>query len=321
MMGLEMFSVSSPVDGVVRQGWVLPTNREEPRGVVQILHGMAEHKDRYHEFAAFLSEAGYAVVAHDHRGHGRAEPEESRTGFFAARDGWDAVVNDAFRVRDWIHERYPRVPVFLFGHSMGSFVARSCMIRDAGRYAGYVLCGTAPHPGIAGRTGRMLARLLSMGRGAGVRSPLLSALTSSGFNRAFAPNRTSYDWLSRDEDEVDAYVADPACGFVPCRAFFRDMIGGLIEVNSPRRLRTVHDSVSVLLVSGGRDPVGLFGAGVNRVAALLRRHTACTVTVSIFPDDRHEILKEFDRTDVFRTISAWLGSQGHWGNRPTRTRQ
>lgn len=320
-MGLEMFSVSSPSDGVVRQGWVMPAVGEEPRGVVQILHGMAEHKDRYHEFAAFLSEAGYAVVAHDHRGHGRTEPEESRTGFFATRDGWNAVVDDVFRVRDWIRDRYPYAPVFLFGHSMGSFVARSCMIRDARSYTGYVFCGTAPHPGIAGRVGRVLARVLSTGHGAGVRSPLLSALTSSGFNRAFAPNRTPYDWLSRDEGEVDAYIADPACGFVPCRAFFRDMIGGLIEVNSPSRLRAVGDSVPVLLVSGGRDPVGLSGKGVDRVAAVLRRHTPCEITVSIFANDRHEILNELDRTDVFRTISAWLGSNGHWGNRPTRTSQ
>lgn len=320
-MSRTVFPVTSPLDGAVRDAWAVDSSASETRGVVQILHGMAEHKERYAEFAAFLSEAGYAVVAHDHRGHGRNEPDESRNGFFASSGGWQAVVSDVFAVRAWIVATYPGVPIYLFGHSMGSFIARSCMIRDAGAYAGYILCGTASHPGLAGHAGRTLARLLSARGKEQVRSPLLSSLTSHGFNRDFAPNRTAYDWLSRDESEVDEYIADPACGFIPCRAFFRDMVGGLIEVNTHSNLAAIRDAVPVLLIAGGKDPVGGSGQGVERVAAMLRAHTPCEVCVRMFPDDRHELLKELDRTEVFRAVSAWLGAHAYWGNRPTRTNQ
>lgn len=321
MKGLNTFTVSSSDKSTLREAFALEPAGAEARGVVQILHGMAEHKNRYLEFASFLASAGYVVVAHDHRGHGVSEPEETRTGFFAPQAGWNAVVDDVFQVRAWITGAYPQLPVYLFGHSMGSFVARSCMLREASAYAGYIFCGTASHPGVSGYVGRFLARVLSAGRGGRTRSPFLSSMASAGFNRQFLPTRTEYDWLSRDEAEVDAYIEDPACGFVPCRAFFRDMAGGLIEINTPSRLRAVQDPVPVLLISGGSDPVGDSGAGVEKVARLLREHTPCEVTVRIFPGDRHELVKELDRTEVFRTVTAWLGSQGHWGNRPTRTSQ
>lgn len=276
------------------------------RAVILLLHGMAEHKERYRELAGFLARSGFAVVCYDHAGHGASLPEERRTGLLASKRGYEKVVDDVASVRDWIGERFPAVPCVLLGHSFGSFVARECMRRYGERFAAFVFCGTASHPGIAGSTGRVLAELAVRLFGPERRNRVLHALTTGGNNRKVDSPRTDFDWLSRDAEEVDAYIADPACGFVPCNAFFRDLFTLLLRVTNPRYLRPGVPDRPVLLLNGGRDPVAGMGTAGARVKTLLSDLGVTRVESRVYEHSRHELFHEKNRREVFLDLVGWL---------------
>ena len=280
-----------------------------PRAVVLIVHGMAEHKERYRELAAILAGAGYAAVCYDQAGHGATLPEERRTGLLAEKGGSRRVVQDALSIRDWIGQRLPGVPCLLFGHSFGSLVARACMIDEGERFAGFVLSGTAPHPGLKGRAGRILATIAVALRGPSKRSPRLLSLTIGSNNRRIETPRTDFDWLSSDREEVDAYVADPACGFVPCTAFFRDLATLLLRVSSFKRLTGRLANRPVLLLSGADDPVGKYGRGAAQVKELLNRAGVDDVRSIVYEGARHELIHERIRKKVFTDLQRWLHRQ------------
>ncbi|HZB67665.1 MAG TPA: alpha/beta fold hydrolase, partial [Ornithinibacter sp.] len=195
-------------------GTALHTNRwlpdGPPKAAVQLAHGMAEHSARYARLAAALTDARFAVYAHDHRGHGTTGGEDDH-GFFADENGWASVVDDMRRVTRLAQDENPGLPLFLLGHSMGSFLARSYVIEDSGDLAGLVLSGTGGDPGLLGKAGLLLAKAEARARGRRHVSPLLDKLSFGRYNAAFKPNRTPFDWLSRDEAEVDAYMADTMC--------------------------------------------------------------------------------------------------------------
>ncbi|KRE62095.1 alpha/beta hydrolase [Nostocoides sp. Soil756] len=277
----------------------------EPKGVVQIAHGMAEHSARYARVAEALTAAGYAVYAHDHRGHGRTA-EAADHGYFADRDGWARVVADLRQVTDHARAEHPGLPVFLLGHSMGSFLARSYVIQDSHDLAGLVLSGTAGDPGALGKVGAGVAAVEARLRGRRHTSSLLDKLTFGQYNAAFKPNRTAFDWLSRDEAEVDAYVADPLCGNTFTSGFFADLLGGLAGINDPQQVAGVRRDLPVLLVSGDRDPVGDGGKGPRAVAQAYREAGLTDVTCTLYPEARHELFNETNRDEVLTDVVTWL---------------
>ncbi|MFW6368305.1 MAG: alpha/beta fold hydrolase [Spirochaetota bacterium] len=287
-----------------REAFVLAPRSQ--RAVVLLLHGMAEHKERYRDIASFLARSGFAVVCYDHAGHGVSLPEERRTGLLARDKGYEKVVDDVVSVREWIGREFPDVPCVLVGHSFGSFVARECMRRYGERFAAFVFCGTASHPGIAGSVGRVLAELAVRVFGPERRSRFFLALTTGGNNRTVDSPRTAYDWLSRDTDEVDAYVADPACGFVPCNAFFRDLATLLLRVTNPRYFASGLPDRPVLLLNGGHDPVAGMGTAGARVKTLLTDSGVTNVDTKVYDHARHELFHEINRREVFRDLVAWL---------------
>ncbi len=295
--------------GEGREAFLTCNDYGSPRAVVLIVHGMTEHKERYREFAADLAEAGYAAVCYDQAGHGATLPEERRTGLLAEKGGSRRVVQDALSIRDWIEQRLPGVPCLLFGHSFGSLVARACMIDEGERFDGYIFSGTAPHPGLKGHAGRVLAMLAVALRGASKRSPRLLSLTIGSYNRRIEAPRTEFDWLSSDRDEVDAYVADPACGFVPCTAFFRDLADLALRVSSLKRLTGRLPNRPVLLLSGAEDPVGRYGRAATQVKELLNRAGAADVRSIVYDGARHELIHERARKKVFTDVRRWLERQ------------
>ncbi len=278
-----------------------------PRAIVQVAHGMAEHSARYARLAEALTGAGYAVYAEDHRGHGRTAGSLDKAGFFAASGGWDTVVEDLRRLHQKAQEEHPGLPVFLLGHSMGSFLSRSYAARHGSDLAGMVLSGTAGDPGALGKVGTGIAAAQARLRGAGRPSGLMNTLTFGQYNAAFKPARTDFDWLSRDEAEVDAYVADPWCGFVFTAGGYQDVLGGLAAVNSDRLVSTVPRTLPIHLASGDMDPVGgKHAAGPRAVADQLRRLGVQDVTLTVWPGARHEILNETNRDEVTADIIDWL---------------
>lgn len=297
----ERLSTSGGASLYVR-GWV----PESPWATLQIAHGMAEHMLRYDAFALAMAEQGIAVYGNDHAGHGRsAEPE--KYGYFYPRDGWRRVVEDLHEVHDWVAARHPDVPCVLLGHSMGSFLARSYMVRYGAGLQGVILSGTAG-PNSALPLGKALAAFEMRRLGAYEPSHLIDRVAFSSNNKAFAPARTKMDWLSRDPEVVDAYIADPACGFVFTATGYRDLFAGLTEIQARGWADGVPKQLPVLLVSGQRDPVGGMGKGVRWVESALKKSGVREVTCNLYPEARHEPLNEWNREDLYRDILEWMRS-------------
>lgn len=303
-MRTETFVVDTP-DGARLHAFAwLPAG--EPRAVVQVSHGMAEHAARYAGLAEDLTAAGYAVVAHDHRGHGRTESEAR--GHMADANGWDKVANDILRVTGVAKESFPGKPLFLLGHSWGSMLARDYAMRWGHQLAGLVIVGTAGDPGMLGRIGKAVAHTVAV-RGRRRPSPLLDKLSFGSFNKAFAPNRTDFDWLSTNEADVDAYIADPDSGFVCSAQFYADLVGGIRRVNNPTNVALVPKDLPVLVLAGAEDPVGDQGAGPRAVAEMLKQAGVSDVECHIYPGMRHEVLRETDRQVVVDDLLTWLDAR------------
>ncbi|MEO5610895.1 MAG: alpha/beta hydrolase [Ornithinibacter sp.] len=277
------------------------------KAVVQIAHGMAEHSARYARLGEALAASGHAVYAHDHRGHG-ATASKADHGYFADTAGWDTVVADLRAVTQLARSEQPGLPVFLLGHSMGSFLSRSYVIEDSRDLAGLILSGTAGDPGALGKVGLAVAKAESRLRGKRHVTPMLDKLTFGQFNSAFKPNRTAFDWLSRDDAEVDAYVADDLSGNVFTSGFFVDLLGGIASINDDRNVAKVRRDLPVLLIAGDKDPVGDNGKGPRAVAEQYRRAGLTDVTCTLYPGARHEIFNETNRDEVTADVLAWLGA-------------
>ena len=276
-----------------------------PRGVVQIVHGVAEHMGRYEDTARFLAGRGFAVCGEDHLGHGRTAAD-GKYGYFGPENGWSLLVQDIAQLRQRMGQCFPGLPYFLLGHSMGSFLTRTYLIQYPGTVTGAVLSGTGQEaPGLVAM-GQALAALLCRLRGPEYVSGLVYSLSLGNYNRPFRPNRTDSDWLSRDEASVDAFLSDPLCGFRPTVGMFRDMLGGIRFIGSPGNAARMDLATPVLFLSGDRDPVGSMGAGVQRVVKLFRDAGCGDVTVKLYPGARHEILNETNRREVWDDLLRWL---------------
>ena len=273
-----------------------------PKGIVQIVHGMADHIDRYDAPAQALCQGGYLVVGHTHLGHGPKAPVQ---GYFAQENGWDRLLDDIQLLRQETEQAYPGVPYFLLGHSMGSFLVRCYLTEHGEGLRGAVLSGTGWFGTGPVKAGLALTGLLcALGQG---KKPaaLVNKLAFGSSNKAFAPSRTDYDWLSRDAAQVDKYVADPHCGFLFTAAGYRDLFDGLGSISSKSWARQVPD-VPILVVSGQEDPVGGKEAkGVKQVANWLTQ-TGHQVELRIYPGDRHESLNETDKEQVMEDIGSFI---------------
>jgi alpha-beta hydrolase superfamily lysophospholipase len=274
-------------------------------GVVQIMHGVAEHIGRYDEFARFLNSHGYVVVGNDHLGHGASVASEADLGYFADKDGWIHVSNDTRTLQIMTARRFPSLPYFLFGHSMGSFLARTYLIRFPGTVTGAIICGTGQLSDgalFAGQRAASAEMRLVGKRG----KSRLAAQSFAAYNRQFRPSRTAFDWLSINEENVDNYIADPLCGFDVTAGLFRDMLGGIAFIRDEKNLAHMKKDMPVLFISGGLDPVGENGAGVRRALASFRDAGLKHTQIHIYPGLRHEILNEAGREMVYDDVLLWL---------------
>ena len=280
----------------------------QPKAVLQILHGIAERVERYDEFAEFLASHGYLVVADDHMGHGGSIGTEGVRGYF--HGGWFAAVEDSYRLMQDTMAEYPGVPYVLFGHSMGSFMARTILAKypDSG-IAAAVICGTGWQPTFA--MPAMVKLMEGVCRSSGEENPneKLDSLIFGGYNKRIPNARTAKDWLTRDEKIVDAYVADPLCGFVASSGLLRDMMVGIHYIQQKKNLAKMKSYLPVLFVAGQEDPVGSYGKGVAQARDAFRKAGMTRVDLKLYPDCRHEILNELNREAVFGDLLHWLDKQ------------
>ena len=284
----------------------MPDDASAIVGAVQIAHGMVEHAARYERFADALTKAGYAVYANDHRGHGKTAGSLDRVGYFADEMGWEKVVVDMHTLTGVIKKECPKKPFFLFGHSMGSFLSRYYAMHYAAELTGLVLSGTAGDSGALRKIGIIVATIEAKIKGKKAKSNIMNKLSFGAFNDAFKPNRTDYDWLSRDNAEVDKYVNDPWCGAVCTAGFFCDMLVGIGYINKKENIAKIPKNLPIYIFSGTKDPVGGNTKGVSQVYNALKDAGIGDVTLKFYEDARHETLNDINREEVFRDVIAWM---------------
>ncbi|WP_028536771.1 alpha/beta hydrolase [Paludibacterium yongneupense] len=293
-------------EAITLHGWMPDA---AARGVVLLSHGMSEHGARYDTFARTLVLAGWIVYAHDHRGHGAGARIR---GWFAERDGWERVVDDLHAVREWAVAQHPGLPVFLFGHSMGSFIARSYVVRHGDGLAGLILSATGYRQGVVARAMRKIARLTARFGNKEDPSRVMGCLVFGSFNLTFIPSRSPVDWLTRDTAEVDRYLADRLCGFPPTSAMWIDLFDGVIEMERAEKNGSrLPKHCPLLLLAGSRDPVSLGRFGLEQLARRYRRAGAGDVTVKVYRGGRHEMHNELNRDEVMADLATWLDQRAN----------
>lgn len=304
----EEFSVPSSdcVSNLAGYVWAAP-GLEHPRAVVQLVHGMAEHILRYDAFARFLASHGFAVVGHDHVGHGKTAQTPSSWGVMEPRHGADHLVEDVHRTRSHAQARFPGVPYFVFGHSMGSFVVRNYLCAYGKGLAGAVVCATGWQPRAALGFGKLVCDVIGATRGWTHRSQFVHRLADGAYERAFDPEEGGkLGWLSRDAAQREAFAADPACGFTFSVAAYHELFSLVGGCQSRQRVAYMQSGVSVMLIAGSCDPVGGNGAAIPKVARLMRSCGVRDVQVKIYPEARHELLNETNRDEVFGDVLQWF---------------
>lgn len=302
---MEHFYLTAPDGQRLHCGKWLPET--EVRAVVQIVHGIAEHIGRYEAFAAFLAEHGFAVFAEDHMGHGQTGAESSEIGCF--RGGWMTAVSHIKLLRDHAHAEYPDAPYFLFGHSMGSFLTRTYLYTYPDSLDAAVLSGTGWEDRAVLRLGLVICRREERRLGQNVTSPLLNSLLFGSYSKPFAPNRTTHDWICSVDEEVDAYLADPMCGFDASIGLARDMLSGIRMNEQKKNLQKMNRQLPVLFLSGEKDPVGHMTVGVRKCEKAFRRVGMQKLTELLYPNGRHEMLHEANKQTVYSDVLAWLCGQ------------
>ena len=278
----------------------------KPKGIVQIAHGIAEHSARYDGFATFLADNGFVVYTNDHLGHGRSITEESDLGFFADNGGWEIAVDDMRTLHDIASEEFPGIPHFLFGHSMGSFLARTYIIYFRSGLDGVILSGTGQQPKALVMGGKLLSSIEIRKNGGKYKSEMLNNIAFGKYNDGFETPRTISDWISRDEAEVDKYIEDPLCGYIPSAGLFHDMMCGIDFITKARNVQRMNKSLPVYFMSGDADPVGENGKGVLRAYKSFLSAGMKDVAVKLYHGGRHEMLNELNRDEVYKDILNWI---------------
>ena len=274
-------------------------------GIVQIVHGIAEHAARYQEFATWLAGNGFLVVAEDHMGHGSSWVPGTPKGYFSG--GWSAAAEDVYRLYTRISPDYPGIPYVIFGHSMGSFLTRALLYRyPACDLAGAVLSGTAWFPAPVLSAGIALSRMICRLRSETHVSNLLHGIMFSGYLKKIKNPTSSFDWLSTDPRVVRAYEDDPMCGFVETCGLDRDMLYGIRDNQTPSNLNRMKSSLPVLLIAGLQDPVGNYGTGVRETASQFLAAGMNHVQCIVYPNSRHEVLNDCERQQVYRDFYQWF---------------
>ncbi len=274
--------------------------------VLQLSHGIMEHIGRFDTFARFMANNGFAVVGNSILGHGKSASDEPDIGFIAKKDGWDLAVRDMHLLWENTSSKYPGLPYFLLGHSMSSFMARTFLIRYQNLLTGCILSGTGQQASALLNAGLIVAGAERLLFGPRHKSAHLNHLCFGVYNRRIPNCRTPSDWLTRDHDIVEKYMADTVCGFVPSVGLFADMLHGLKYIGSKKNIAKMRKNLPVLLISGTEDPVGDYGVGVIKVNKLFRDAGMYDVTLKLYEGARHEVLNETNKEDVWQDVLHWM---------------
>ncbi|PTQ88490.1 alpha/beta fold hydrolase [Agitococcus lubricus] len=277
----------------------------KPRAVIHLVHGMAEHSGNYDDIAAFLNQYGYAVLAHDHRCHGLAVAD-TPLGNVSRHQHWQGILQDMALLHNWIKATYQKTSVIIVAHSMGSFISQAFIQAHPKAIQALALSGSDYLAPWFTKSSVKLAALECVRQGSNGRSPIIHALGFGKFAKTFKPQRTDFDWLSRDSHFVDKYVADPLCGFKLANSYWRDFLSTLATIYQPKNMAKTSDGLPIYLFAGRADPVGHMGKGVQKLAAMYQKHTKAVLSLKLYPEARHAILHESNANEVRYDLLSWL---------------
>jgi len=276
------------------------------RAIVHITHGMAEHSFRYSRFASRLIDAGFAVFTHDMRGHGQTTADDSPQGVFAKSDGLNTVLEDQKEIINLIKKRIPNRPVICFGHSLGSIINLNFALKYPNQVHGLACWNSGIETGLLPKFSRIILAIEGFFRNQNLPSLIAWKLSFEAWNSKFKPNRTKSDWLSRDENEVDLYVADPHCGFEVSISMWRDVLEGVFYAGNQKNLKKLPKKLPVHIIGGAEDPCTLNGSDMKKLAIKLQNIGLSDVTCNILKGTRHESLNEVNRDQTTEQFIKWL---------------
>ena len=280
---------------------------KNPKIVLQICHGMAEHIRRYKDFALFLEKQGIRVFGMDNRGHGKTCEAEEEKGHIADKEGNIKLIEDVHDLNKYIKEQFSDKKIVIFGHSMGSVIVRNFLNKYSDSVDGAIICGTTEQYGMKHRFAMLLARILSRKNG-NKRSNFVNRLGFSGYNSGIKNKNTDFDWLTRDEKVVENYILDKDCGFLCTNTFFLDLITLIREASDKKNLENINKDLPILFISGKADPVGAYGRGVLKGYRMYKKAGLKNVKIKLYAQMRHEILNEIDKDKVYLDIYKFLES-------------
>jgi alpha-beta hydrolase superfamily lysophospholipase len=292
-------------DGIrlFRREWI-PASA--PKALVHLAHGLGEHSARYDSLARILARSGYIVFAHDHRGHGETAGSAENLGFFAEKNGWMRAVEDLRLILEDERNKHEGLPLILFGHSMGSFMAQHMMYSCGDRFDACILSGSTGEAGLRVHILRLVAAAERARLGPRGRSKLMHGLSLANANRAFRPLRTDFDWLSRDQEAVSAYVADPWCGFVGTTSLWLDLLDGALFITDPANRNKAPRDMPIYIFAGTKDPVSYGCRALEALVKAYRARGMKKVDYRFYPEGRHEMLNELNREEVIGDLASWI---------------
>ncbi|WP_027631764.1 alpha/beta hydrolase [Clostridium hydrogeniformans] len=280
----------------------------DSKGIIQLSHGMSENIFRYDEFAKILAENGYIVYGHDHRGHGETAETLDDIGYMHDDDNFKAMVKNLREVNEYIKTNHPNLPIILFGHSMGSFISQKYISMYGNELHGVILSGTNGKQSSIVNFGIVLSYIEMKIKGRTHRSSMIDKLSFGSFNKKFDPVRTNFDWLSRNEHEVDKYLANPYCGVTFTSSYFYDFMRGLKDIHKKETLETIPKDLPIFIFAGDKDPVGYEGKGIINLYNMYKDLKIKNVNYKLYKDGRHEMLNEINKTEVINDILCWIKS-------------
>lgn len=283
-----------------------PIEKENINGIVQISHGMSEEAGRYKRFANYLTDNGYIVYINDHRGHGKSAENINRIGILAEKDGIHCIVKDLNKLTKIIKTENNGLPIFLFSHSMGSFAAQKYIIDYSEDIDGVILSGTNGLHGIEVDLGFLVAKVISKIQGREKKAYLIDKLAFGGFNKKFKPNKSEFDWLSRDFKEVEKYIENEYCGVVFSNGYFYDLFKLFKEIRNINNLKKINSKLPIYIFAGDKDPVGKFGKGITKLYENYKKVGIENVEFKLYSGGRHEMLNEINKDEVINDTINWI---------------
>lgn len=281
---------------------------DKPKGIIQIFHGMAEHGQRYENFAMELNKNGYIVYANDHRGHGKTILNDDEYGYIDP-NGFETIINDEYELLIDIKKKYKDLPIFIFGHSFGSFLAQGFIQKYSTLINGVVLSGSACNNGLDIKIGSIIAKIEMKLHGKDHRSKLLDNMSFKTANKKIDNPVSKQAWLTRDEEIVAKYDSDKYCGGIFTSSFYYAFSKGLIQIYKTKKLSNIRKNLPILILSGDKDPIGNYGKRVKKLYNLYKKIGIKDVYIKLYKDGRHEMINELNKKEVYKDIIDWFDTK------------